>query len=44
MTTIVLVDDHKIVRQGIKGLLEDEPELKVIWTLTSLASGCLAFR
>lgn len=30
MTTIVLVDDHKIVRQGIKGLLEDEPDLKVI--------------
>ncbi len=30
MITIVLVDDHKIVRQGIKGLLEDEPDFKVI--------------
>ncbi len=30
MITIILVDDHKIVRQGIKGLLEDEPDLKVI--------------
>ncbi len=30
MITIVLVDDHKIVRQGIKGLLEDEPDFRVI--------------
>jgi DNA-binding NarL/FixJ family response regulator len=30
MITIVLVDDHKIVRQDIKGLLEDEPDFKVI--------------
>ena len=30
MTTIVLGDDHQIVRQGIKGLLEDEPDFKVI--------------
>ena len=30
MITIVLVDDHKIVRSGIARLLEDEPDLKVI--------------
>ena len=30
MTTIILVDDHKIVRTGIARLLEDEPDLKVI--------------
>lgn len=30
MITIVLVDDHKIVRNGIARLLEDEPDLKVI--------------
>lgn len=30
MRTIVLVDDHKIVRQGIKGLLEDETDLQVV--------------
>ncbi len=30
MITIVLVDDHKIVRQGVKNLLEEEPDLKVI--------------
>ncbi|MBE0480143.1 MAG: response regulator transcription factor [Dehalococcoidia bacterium] len=30
MTTIVLADDHKIVRQGIRVLLESEPDLSVI--------------
>ncbi len=30
MITIVLVDDHKIVRQGLRMLLEDEPDMKVI--------------
>jgi DNA-binding NarL/FixJ family response regulator len=28
--TIVLADDHMIVRQGVKALLETEPDLKVI--------------
>ena len=28
--TIVLADDHSLVRDGIKALLEDEPSLKVI--------------
>jgi two-component system, NarL family, response regulator NreC len=30
MTTIVLSDDHNIVRQGIKALLAAEPDMKVI--------------
>jgi DNA-binding NarL/FixJ family response regulator len=30
MTTIVLVDDHQILRQGVRNLLEDDPDLKVI--------------
>jgi two-component system, NarL family, response regulator NreC len=30
MITIVLVDDHQILREGVRNLLEDEPDLKVI--------------
>lgn len=30
MTTIVLVDDHQIVRQGIRVLLEADPEFTVV--------------
>lgn len=30
MTTIVLADDHKIVRQGIKALLETEPDFNLV--------------
>ena len=30
MTTIVLADDHHVVRQGLRALLEAEPDLKVI--------------
>lgn len=30
MTTIVLIDDHKIVRQGIRGLLEDQSDFRVV--------------
>jgi DNA-binding NarL/FixJ family response regulator len=29
-TTIVLVDDHHVVRQGLRALLEAEPELAVV--------------
>jgi DNA-binding NarL/FixJ family response regulator len=29
-TTIVLADDHQVVRQGLKALLDAEPDLKVI--------------
>ena len=30
MITIVLIDDHKVVRQGIKSLLGFEPDFKVV--------------
>ena len=30
MTTIVLADDHHIVRQGLRALLEAEPDFRVI--------------
>ena len=30
MTTIVLADDHKLVRQGLRALLEGESDLRVI--------------
>ncbi len=30
MINIILVDDHPIIRQGLRGLLETEPDLKVI--------------
>lgn len=30
MTTILLADDHTIVRQGLRALLEEEPDLTVI--------------
>lgn len=30
MTTIVLADDHPVVRQGMRALLEAEPDLRVI--------------
>ena len=29
-TTIVLADDHQVVRQGLKALLEAEPDLRVV--------------
>ena len=30
MTSILLADDHKIVRQGVRALLEYEPDLEVV--------------
>jgi len=30
MWKILLADDHKLVRQGIRGLLEDEPDFVVV--------------
>jgi two-component system response regulator DegU len=30
MITIILVDDHKIVRQGVKSLLDIEPDFKIV--------------
>ncbi len=39
MITIVLIDDHKIVRQGLRLLLEDEPDIKVIGEAASGEEG-----
>jgi DNA-binding NarL/FixJ family response regulator len=39
MITIVLVDDHKMVRDGIKRLLEDEPDLRVVGEAENGADG-----
>ena len=30
MTTIILADDHRIVRQGLRALLESEPDLQLV--------------
>jgi DNA-binding NarL/FixJ family response regulator len=30
MTTIILADDHKIVRQGVRALLEYEPDFDIV--------------
>jgi DNA-binding NarL/FixJ family response regulator len=30
MTTIILADDHKIVRQGVRALLEYEPDFNIV--------------
>ena len=30
MTTIVLADDHQVVRQGVRALLESEPDFTVV--------------
>ena len=30
MIKIILIDDHKILRQGVRSLLNDEPDLKVV--------------
>ena len=29
-TTIVLADDHQVVRQGLKALLDAEPDFRVV--------------
>ena len=31
MIRVALADDHEIVRSGIKTVLEDDPEIQVIW-------------
>jgi two-component system response regulator NreC len=30
MTTIILADDHQVVRQGVRALLENQPDIRVI--------------
>jgi len=41
LTTLLLADDHDIVRQGLKALLEDEPDFTVVG---EAASGLEAIR
>ena len=30
MTTVVLADDHELVRRGLRGLLEAEPDCRIL--------------
>jgi len=34
--TIVLIDDHAILRQGLRSLLEREPDLQVVGEASSV--------
>jgi DNA-binding NarL/FixJ family response regulator len=36
MTTILLVDDHAILRQGLRSVLEREPDLRIVGEAASL--------
>jgi len=42
--TILLVDDHKVLRDGLRALLESEPDLKVIADVGSGGDGIQAAR
>ena len=42
--TILLVDDHKVLRDGLRALLESEPDLKVVADVGSGGDGIAAAR
>lgn len=42
--TILLVDDHKVLRDGLRALLESEPDLKVVADVGSGTAGIEAAR
>lgn len=42
--TILLVDDHKMLRDGLRALLESEPDLKVVADVGSGSDGIAAAR
>lgn len=42
--TILLVDDHKVLRDGLRALLESEPDLKVVADVGSGSAGIEAAR
>ena len=42
--TILLVDDHKVLRDGLRALLESEPDLKVVADVGSGGAGIEAAR
>ena len=43
-TTILLVDDHKVLRDGLRALLEGEPDLQVIGGVGTAAAAIAAAR
>ncbi len=44
MTTILIVDDHPIVRQGLRSLLSNYPEFDVVGEAASVEEGLCGFR
>jgi len=44
LITVLLVDDHKVLRDGLRALLEGEPDIKVIADEGSGAAGIAAAR
>jgi DNA-binding NarL/FixJ family response regulator len=40
MLRIVVVDDHHVVRQGLRGFLETEPEFKIVGEAANGLDGC----
>ena len=44
MTTILIVDDHPIVRQGLRSLLSNYPEFEVVGEAASAAEGLALYR
>ena len=43
-TRILLVDDHAIVREGYRRLLEEEPNIQVVGEASDAAQGCQSAR
>jgi DNA-binding NarL/FixJ family response regulator len=39
---VVLVDDHKVVREGLKAMLEDVPEVKIVGEAEDVATALVA--
>lgn len=44
MTNVLLVDDHAVVREGYRRLLEGDPQIKVIGEAAGAAEALAAFR
>lgn len=44
MTTILIVDDHPIVRQGLRSLLSNYPEFEVVGEAASAGEGLALYR
>ena len=42
MIRILLVDDHPVVRHGLRGMLDAEPDLTVVGEASSGAAGVAA--